>query len=79
MTQDMTSLTGSAVGGLTEAKGYYKPFRYPWAFNAYQLQKKMDWVPEEVPLGDDVRDFKTNITPGGAKPAHAAVPILHDR
>jgi ribonucleoside-diphosphate reductase beta chain len=63
MTQDMTSLTGSAVGGLTEAKGYYKPFRYPWAFNAYQLQKKMDWVPEEVPLGDDVRDFKTNITP----------------
>lgn len=45
-----------------EAKGYFKPFRYPFAFEAYQLQNKMHWSPEEVPLHDDVRDWNKKLT-----------------
>lgn len=40
-----------------DAKGYYKPFKYPWAFEAYRLQQQMHWLPDEVPLHDDVKDW----------------------
>jgi N6-adenosine-specific RNA methylase IME4 len=33
-----------------EARDYYKPFKYPWAFEAYDMQQKMHWLPSEVPL-----------------------------
>lgn len=46
----------------TDAKGYYKPFRFPWAFEAYQLQQKMHWIPEEVPMHDDVKDWNTKLS-----------------
>ena len=49
--------------GCTAPKGYYKPFRYPWAFEGYLTQKQMDWMPDEVPLGEDVKDWKTRLTP----------------
>jgi len=47
---------------LLESRAVYKPFRYPWAFEAWQKQQQMHWLPEEVPLADDVRDWKKNIT-----------------
>ena len=37
---------------------YYKPFDYPWAFDYYLEQQKMHWLPEEVSLHEDLRDFK---------------------
>lgn len=40
----------------------YKPFRYEWAYEAWKLQQQLHWLPEEVPLGDDVADWKHNIT-----------------
>lgn len=40
-----------------DAKGYYKPFKYPFAFEAYKFQNQMHWLPEEVPLADDVKDW----------------------
>lgn len=46
----------------TDAKGYYKPFRFPWAFEAYQVQQKMHWIPEEVPMHDDVKDWNTKLS-----------------
>lgn len=45
-----------------DAKGYYKPFRYPFAFEAYELQNKMHWLPAEVPLHDDVSDWKRKLS-----------------
>lgn len=48
---------------LLDAKPIYKPFAYPWAFDAWQTQQKIHWLPEEVPLGDDVKDWKHNLTP----------------
>lgn len=49
---------------LLEAKPIYKPFSYPWAFEAWHIQQKIHWLPEEVPLADDVKDWKHNLTPG---------------
>ena len=28
----------------------YKPFRYPWAYDAWLKQQQIHWLPEEVPL-----------------------------
>src|SRR6185503_3244850 len=49
---------------LLDAKPIYKPFSYPWAYEAWQTQQKIHWLPEEVPLADDVKDWKKNLTPG---------------
>ena len=38
-------------------RNYYKPFEYPWAFEAYELQQKMHWLPSEVSLHEDVNDW----------------------
>ena len=27
----------------------YKPFRYPWAYEAWLTQQRVHWLPEEVP------------------------------
>lgn len=40
----------------------YKPFSSPWAFEAYKLQNQMHWLPEEVPLHDDVVDWNTRLS-----------------
>ncbi len=49
---------------LLDAKPIYKPFSYPWAFEAWEIQQKIHWLPEEVPLADDVKDWKYNLTTG---------------
>ena len=59
--KNQTEVMGTTM---CDAKGYYKPFRYPWAFEAYRMQKQMDWLPDEVPLERDIRDWKTKLTPG---------------
>lgn len=48
---------------LLEPRPVYKPFRYPWAFEAWQKQQQIHWLPEEVPLADDVRDWKKTLSP----------------
>jgi ribonucleoside-diphosphate reductase beta chain len=40
----------------------YKPFHYPWAYEAWHIQQKVHWLPEEVPLGEDVKDWQTTLT-----------------
>jgi ribonucleoside-diphosphate reductase beta chain len=40
----------------------YKPFRYPWAYDAWLLQQRLHWLPEEVPLADDVKDWSQRLT-----------------
>jgi ribonucleoside-diphosphate reductase beta chain len=49
------------TGLLTPSKGY-KPFRYPWAYNYWQIQQRVHWLPEEVPLGDDVKCWATKLS-----------------
>jgi ribonucleoside-diphosphate reductase beta chain len=42
----------------------YKPFRYPWAYDAWLTQQRIHWLPEEVPLADDVKDWQKTLTDG---------------
>lgn len=48
--------------GLVTPAAAYKPFRYPWAFDMWKTQQQVHWMPEEVPLGEDVKDWAVNLT-----------------
>ena len=48
--------------GLLAENPVYKPFRYPWCYDAWLTQQRIHWLPEEVPLGDDVRDWQKNLS-----------------
>jgi ribonucleoside-diphosphate reductase beta chain len=47
---------------LLEARKTYKPFEYPWAFDMWKRQQQVHWLPEEVPLGEDCRDWAQKIS-----------------
>ncbi len=50
------------MSGLLTPNPVYKPFRYPWAYDAWLTQQRLHWLPEEVPLADDVKDWHKNLT-----------------
>ena len=50
--------------GLLEGNAIYKPFRYPWAYEAWLQQQRIHWLPEEVPMAGDVKDWQTELTEG---------------
>ena len=47
-------------GLLTPSFGY-KPFRYPWAYDFWKRQQQVHWMPEEVPLGEDCKDWAAKL------------------
>ena len=47
---------------LLEERLVYKPFKYPWAYEAWLKQQLIHWLPEEVPLAEDVKDWEKNLT-----------------
>ncbi len=51
----------SLPGLLTPSRGY-KPFRYPWAFEYWKRQQQIHWMPEEIPLGEDCKDWANKLT-----------------
>ena len=46
---------------LLEARKTYKPFEYPWAYEFWKRQQQVHWMPEEVPLGEDVKDWASKL------------------
>ncbi len=48
---------------LEENNHVYKPFHYPWAYEAWLTQQRIHWLPEEVPLAEDIRDWKKKLSP----------------
>jgi len=50
------------MSGLLTPNPVYKPFRYPWAYEAWHKQQQIHWLPEEVPLADDIKDWKQKLT-----------------
>ena len=46
---------------LLEARKTYKPFQYPWAYEFWKRQQQVHWMPEEVPLGEDVKDWAAKL------------------
>ena len=47
---------------LLQASKTYKPFEYPWAFEFWKRQQQIHWMPEEVPLGEDCRDWAQKLS-----------------
>ena len=47
---------------LLNARTVYKPFEYPWAYEAWLTQQRIHWLPEEVPLADDVKDWHRRLS-----------------
>ncbi|OBX19353.1 ribonucleotide-diphosphate reductase subunit beta [Erythrobacter sp. QSSC1-22B] len=47
---------------LLEARKTYKPFEYPWAYDFWKRQQQIHWMPEEVPLGEDCRDWAQKLS-----------------
>ncbi|WP_419319712.1 ribonucleotide-diphosphate reductase subunit beta [Caulobacter sp. ErkDOM-E] len=47
--------------GLLTPSAAYKPFRYPWAHEFWKKQQQVHWMPEEVPLGEDLKDWAVKL------------------
>ena len=56
--------TAPNLPGLLTPSHAYKPFRYPWAYEFWKKQQQVHWMPEEVPLGEDCKDWAVNLTDG---------------
>lgn len=46
---------------ILEPRAYYKPFEYPKAYEFYEKHEKMHWIPTEIPMNQDVIDWKTKL------------------
>ena len=47
---------------LTDTREYFKPFNYPWAYNAWLKHEQSHWLHTEVPMLEDVKDWKKKLT-----------------
>jgi ribonucleoside-diphosphate reductase beta chain len=54
--------TDSSLPGLLTPSQAYKPFRYPWAYDFWKTQQQVHWMPEEVPLGEDCKDWAVKLS-----------------
>ena len=43
---------------LTDERISFKPFNYPWAFDAWLKSEQMHWLHLEVPMHEDLKDWK---------------------
>ena len=47
---------------ITDTRVAFKPFNYPWAYDAWLKHEQSHWLHTEVPMLEDVKDWKKNIT-----------------
>jgi ribonucleoside-diphosphate reductase beta chain len=40
----------------------FKPFNYPWAYDAWLKHEQSHWLHTEVPMAEDVKDWKKKLT-----------------
>ncbi|MFL2769672.1 MAG: ribonucleotide-diphosphate reductase subunit beta [Rhodospirillaceae bacterium] len=58
----MNQIAPKALPGLLTPSHSYKPFRYPWAHEFWKRQQQVHWMPEEVPLGEDCKDWANKLS-----------------
>lgn len=51
-----------SVNNLMKERKFYKPFGYPWCYEVWLKQQQIHWLPEEVPMSDDVNDFNNKLS-----------------
>ncbi len=61
--QAVTNDIAQSKSPLLQERHVYKPFLYPWCYEAWLTQQRIHWLPEEVPMAEDVRDWKKTLTP----------------
>lgn len=49
---------------LLNKRATYKPFKYPWAFEAYRKQASVHWLPTEVTVTQDVINWNRDLNNG---------------
>ena len=47
---------------LTDERSSFKPFNYPWAYEAWLKHEQSHWLHTEVPMLEDVKDWKKKLT-----------------
>jgi ribonucleoside-diphosphate reductase beta chain len=47
---------------LTDDRNYFKPFSYPWAYEAWLKHEQAHWLHTEVPMAEDVKDWKKKLS-----------------
>jgi ribonucleoside-diphosphate reductase beta chain len=47
---------------LQEERINYKPFNYPWCFDMWEKHESSHWLPKEVPMLEDIKDWKNKLT-----------------
>jgi ribonucleoside-diphosphate reductase beta chain len=47
---------------MTDDRTYFKPFNYPWAYEAWLKHEQAHWLHTEVPMAEDVKDWKKKLT-----------------
>ena len=47
---------------LTDERAYFRPFSYPWAYDAWKKHEQSHWIMDEVPMLEDVKDWKNKLT-----------------
>jgi ribonucleoside-diphosphate reductase beta chain len=47
---------------LSEERNYFKPFNYPWAYEAWLKHEQSHWLHTEVPMAEDMKDWKKKLT-----------------
>jgi ribonucleoside-diphosphate reductase beta chain len=47
---------------LTDERHNFKPFHYPWAYDAWLKHEQAHWLHTEVPMIEDVKDWKNKLT-----------------
>ena len=47
---------------LTDERSNFKPFNYPWAYDAWLKHEQSHWLHTEVPMIEDVKDWKKRLT-----------------
>jgi len=50
------------VSKLTEERTFFKPFNYPWAYDAWLKHEQSHWLHTEVPMIEDVKDWKKKLS-----------------
>jgi len=51
----------SAKLKLTDERDYFKPFHYPWAYDAWLKHEQSHWLHTEVPMLEDIKDWKNKL------------------
>lgn len=51
-----------AKSKLTDERNFFKPFNYPWAYDAWLKHEQSHWLHTEVPMLEDVKDWKNKLT-----------------